>query len=92
MTVIRTCVLTYDGKGFKFDNPNVITPVAEIKAELSKEGYDYDSRNSVLTVMTFELQPWQIDDYKCDGTGYDTCHIWNQSNGGCLDCVKYKRF
>jgi hypothetical protein len=55
MAIIRTCVLTYDGKGFKFDSKDHITPLAEVKSKLKAKGYDYDDRNSVLFSTSFEL-------------------------------------
>ena len=56
MATIRTCVLTYDGKGFKFDSKDKITPLSVIKSKLKAKGYDYDSKDSVLFVTSFELK------------------------------------
>lgn len=56
MATIRTCVLTIDGKGFKFDSKDKITPLSTIKKFLKSKGYDYDSKDSVLFSTSFELK------------------------------------
>ena len=55
MATIRTCALTFDGKGFKWDAKDKVTATSIIIADLKKKGYDYSNRSEVLFITTFEL-------------------------------------
>ena len=55
MTTIRTCILTFDGKGFLFESLGKATPVQMLVKKMQRAGYNYYDRKNVLFVTSFEI-------------------------------------